>query len=216
MQTRKFGRLGWPVSEVGYGLWGMGGWTGSDDASRWRPSNAVDLGCTFFDTALAYGDGKSEQMLGQVLDAPPRQAARRRHQDSAEEPAVAGAAELRAGRRVSADHIRRGDRDQPDEPRRRSPRPPAVPRLDRRVGRRRSLAAGRRRPEASGPHPRLRHQRQPVGADQRPQGAARRASSTACRSSTTSSTRTRRTSCSRCAANWASRSSRACRSTRAA
>ena len=32
MRHRKFGRLGWPVSEVGYGMWGMGGWTGSDDA----------------------------------------------------------------------------------------------------------------------------------------------------------------------------------------
>src|SRR5947209_3956181 len=39
MQTRTFGRLGWPVSEIGYGLWGVGGWTGSDDAwaddDRW-------------------------------------------------------------------------------------------------------------------------------------------------------------------------------------
>jgi len=68
MQSRKFGRLGWPVSEVGYGLWGMGGWTGSnDDESIAALDRAVELGCTFFDTALAYGNGKSEQLLAPVL-----------------------------------------------------------------------------------------------------------------------------------------------------
>src|SRR5260221_2022905 len=68
MHTRAFGRLGWPVSEVGYGLWGMGGWTGSDDAESIAAlERSIELGCTFFDTALAYGNGKSEQLLGQVL-----------------------------------------------------------------------------------------------------------------------------------------------------
>src|SRR5262245_13983889 len=68
MRSRKFGRLGWPVSEVGYGLWGMGGWSGSDDQlSVAALERSIALGCTFFDTALAYGDGKSEQLLGQVL-----------------------------------------------------------------------------------------------------------------------------------------------------
>jgi aryl-alcohol dehydrogenase-like predicted oxidoreductase len=68
MLSRQFGRLGWPVSEVGYGLWGVGGWTGSnDDESVNAIERSIELGCTFFDTALAYGDGKSEQILGQVL-----------------------------------------------------------------------------------------------------------------------------------------------------
>jgi len=68
MLSRPFGRLGWPVSEVGYGLWGMGGWSGSnDDESIAALERAVDLGCTFFDTALAYGMGKSEQLLAPVL-----------------------------------------------------------------------------------------------------------------------------------------------------
>ena len=68
MKLRPFGRLGWPVSEVGYGLWGMGGWTGSnDDESIAALERAIELGCTFFDTALAYGNGKSEQLLGRVL-----------------------------------------------------------------------------------------------------------------------------------------------------
>ncbi|NQW03651.1 MAG: aldo/keto reductase [Acidobacteria bacterium] len=70
MHPRKFGRLGWPVSEVGYGLWGMGGWTGSDDAESVKALHrSIELGCTFFDTALAYGEGKSERLLGEVLPA---------------------------------------------------------------------------------------------------------------------------------------------------
>ena len=68
MHTRVFGRLGWPVSEVGYGLWGMGGWSGSDDVESMASlERSIELGCTFFDTALAYGNGKSEQLLAQVL-----------------------------------------------------------------------------------------------------------------------------------------------------
>ena len=68
MHTRPFGRLGWQVSEVGYGLWGMGGWSGSnDDESIAALERSIALGCTFFDTALAYGMGKSEQLLARVL-----------------------------------------------------------------------------------------------------------------------------------------------------
>jgi aryl-alcohol dehydrogenase-like predicted oxidoreductase len=68
MRSRTFGRLGWPVSEIGYGLWGVAGWTGSDDEESMRSiERSIELGCTFFDTALAYGDGKSEQLLGRVL-----------------------------------------------------------------------------------------------------------------------------------------------------
>jgi aryl-alcohol dehydrogenase-like predicted oxidoreductase len=70
MRTRIFGRTGWAVSEIGYGMWGMGGWTGSDDAeSRASLHRAVELGCTFFDTALAYGIGRSEKLLGEVVRA---------------------------------------------------------------------------------------------------------------------------------------------------
>src|SRR5579884_2982701 len=56
MRYRGFGRTGWQVSEIGYGMWGMAGWTGSDDEeSRASLDRAVALGCTFFDTAWAYG-----------------------------------------------------------------------------------------------------------------------------------------------------------------
>ncbi len=70
MQHRRFGRTGWNVSEIGYGMWGMAGWTGSEDAESLASlQRAVDLGCNFFDTAWAYGDGHSEQLLGKVLRA---------------------------------------------------------------------------------------------------------------------------------------------------
>jgi aryl-alcohol dehydrogenase-like predicted oxidoreductase len=68
MQYRTFGRLGWRVSEIGYGMWGMAGWTGSDDEQSGRAlERAVQLGCNFFDTALAYGEGRSERLLASVL-----------------------------------------------------------------------------------------------------------------------------------------------------
>jgi aryl-alcohol dehydrogenase-like predicted oxidoreductase len=68
MQYRRFGGTEWDVSEVGYGMWGMAGWTGSDDAeSRASLDLAVELGCNFFDTAWAYGDGHSERLLGELL-----------------------------------------------------------------------------------------------------------------------------------------------------
>src|SRR5580704_8921455 len=70
MRHRPFGRLGWPVSEVGYGLWGMGGWTGSDDDESLKAlERALTLGCNFFDTAWVYGVGKSETLLGEALRA---------------------------------------------------------------------------------------------------------------------------------------------------
>ena len=68
MQYRRFGRLGWQVSEIGYGMWGMGSWTGSDDEESLRSLNrAVELGCNFFDTAWAYGEGRSERLLGELI-----------------------------------------------------------------------------------------------------------------------------------------------------
>ncbi|KAA2261461.1 aldo/keto reductase [Solihabitans fulvus] len=74
MQYRRFGRLGWEISEVGYGMWGVaggeGGWTGADDVvGHSALQGAVDLGCTFFDTAWIYGRGHSERMLGELLRA---------------------------------------------------------------------------------------------------------------------------------------------------
>jgi aryl-alcohol dehydrogenase-like predicted oxidoreductase len=68
MQYRQFGRTGWKVSDVGYGLWGMSGWAGADDQQSIASlQQAADAGCTFFDSAWGYGSGKSDQLLGQLL-----------------------------------------------------------------------------------------------------------------------------------------------------
>ncbi len=72
MNYRTFGRLGWQVSEIGYGMWGLAGWTGSDEQeNRLALQRSVELGCNFFDTAWAYGEGRSEAMLGDLLRANP-------------------------------------------------------------------------------------------------------------------------------------------------
>ena len=68
MQYRAFGRLGWRVSEIGFGTWGMGGWSGSnDDASKAALRRGLELGCNFLDTAAAYGNGHSETLIRDVL-----------------------------------------------------------------------------------------------------------------------------------------------------
>ena len=68
MNYRRFGRSGWKVSEIGYGMWGIAGWTGSEDAQSIDSlQRAIDLGCNFFDTAWAYGDGKSDGLLGETM-----------------------------------------------------------------------------------------------------------------------------------------------------
>jgi aryl-alcohol dehydrogenase-like predicted oxidoreductase len=72
MKYRKFGRAGFETSEIAHGLWGMGGWSGSsDDESLASIQLAADLGCNFFDTAWAYGDGKSDGLLGETMKRNP-------------------------------------------------------------------------------------------------------------------------------------------------
>ena len=72
MRNRTYPRTGWQVSEIGYGMWGMGGWTGSDDEQSLEALDvAIDLGCNFFDTAWAYGRGHSEELLGRALQHHP-------------------------------------------------------------------------------------------------------------------------------------------------
>jgi len=72
MNFRQFGRMDWKVSDVGYGMWGMGSWSNSDDnESLGSLQAAVDLNCNFFDTAYAYGEGRSENLLGQIVKSNP-------------------------------------------------------------------------------------------------------------------------------------------------
>jgi aryl-alcohol dehydrogenase-like predicted oxidoreductase len=70
VNERRLGRTGLSVSEIGYGAWGIGGsgWLGaSDDESLEALNRAVDLGVRFIDTALGYGDGHSEELVGKVV-----------------------------------------------------------------------------------------------------------------------------------------------------
>jgi aryl-alcohol dehydrogenase-like predicted oxidoreductase len=70
MKYRKLGRTNWKVSEIGVGMWGMAGWSGSDDRESLETLQlAVDMGCNFFDTAWGYGEGRSENLLGQLIRA---------------------------------------------------------------------------------------------------------------------------------------------------
>ena len=69
MQYRTFGKLGWRVSVIGVGTWALGSnWGPQDDKqSVVALHKALDLGCNFIDTARAYGDGRSERIIAQVL-----------------------------------------------------------------------------------------------------------------------------------------------------
>jgi len=70
MKYRKLGRTNFEISEMGYGAWGIGGtqWLGgSDGESLAALRRSIDLGLNFIDTALAYGAGHSEQLVGQVV-----------------------------------------------------------------------------------------------------------------------------------------------------
>ena len=70
MNQRNLGRTGLQVSEIGYGAWGIGKtmWLGADDDESLAALNrAIDLGVTLIDTALGYGDGHSEQLVGRVV-----------------------------------------------------------------------------------------------------------------------------------------------------
>lgn len=74
MNYRKLGKTNFEVSEIGYGAWGIGGkqWLGgTDDESVTALRRAIELGLNFIDTALAYGDGHSEKLVGRVVRESP-------------------------------------------------------------------------------------------------------------------------------------------------
>ncbi len=73
MKYRKLGRTGFEVSDIAHGLWGMSGWSGSDDLQSLSSlQRSIDSGCNFFDTAWAYGEGKSDGLLGQTMASNPK------------------------------------------------------------------------------------------------------------------------------------------------
>ena len=75
MRYRKIRRLDRTISEVGYGMFGVGSWAGSDDEESLASMQlAVDLGCTFFDSAWGYGQGRADRLLGELVRANPDKA----------------------------------------------------------------------------------------------------------------------------------------------
>src|SRR5215470_15382171 len=73
MTYRRLGRTNFSVSEIGHCLWGMSGWSGSDNQrSALALQTSADLGCNFFDTAWAYGQGNSDRLLGELLRRNPQ------------------------------------------------------------------------------------------------------------------------------------------------
>jgi aryl-alcohol dehydrogenase-like predicted oxidoreductase len=72
MNYRRLGRTNFEVSDIGHGLWGMSNWSGSDDRQSLQALQvAVDNGCNFLDSAWAYGDGKSDGLLGETIHRNP-------------------------------------------------------------------------------------------------------------------------------------------------
>lgn len=70
MKQRRLGRTGLRVSDVGYGAWGISRvqWIGASDNESLRAlRRAIDLGLNFIDTALAYGEGHSERLVGRAV-----------------------------------------------------------------------------------------------------------------------------------------------------
>jgi aryl-alcohol dehydrogenase-like predicted oxidoreductase len=70
MNYRALGRTGLKVFEIGFGAWGISksGWIGASDDEFLKALNrSIDLGVNFIDTALGYGDGHSEQLVGRLV-----------------------------------------------------------------------------------------------------------------------------------------------------
>jgi aryl-alcohol dehydrogenase-like predicted oxidoreductase len=75
MKHRKLGKTNFDVSELGYGAWGIGGtlWIGATDRESLAALRlAMECGVNFIDTALAYGDGHSEELVGKAIAEAPR------------------------------------------------------------------------------------------------------------------------------------------------
>ena len=71
MNYRSFGRTGWQISEVSFGAWAIGAdWGQVDEEDAVAALHAaLDRGINFIGTADVYGDGRSERLIAQVLDA---------------------------------------------------------------------------------------------------------------------------------------------------
>ncbi len=171
MRHRALGKTGFSVTDVGCGLWGMSGWSGSDDQESLRALQlAADLGSNFFDTAWAYGEGKSDGFLGQILAANPGKQLVSASKIPPKNRRWPATPQLRLQRRLSRRPRLRTRRPDPPQPRRRHHRHPPVPCLGRFLDRPQRIPRHRRKTQTRQDRPRLRSQPQSLAARQRHPG----------------------------------------------
>ena len=174
MRYRTLGRLGWQVSEIGYGMWGMAGWTGSDDdetrpsASSWRSSSAATSSTPPGPTATATASSCSARLLRAIRRARSTSPPRSRRRIGSGRPRRG----IHARRRLPARLHPRVRREEPGEPRRRRRSTCSSSTSGKTPGPRTSAGSARVDDlKREGADPRRRHQRQPLGAGQRARAA---------------------------------------------
>ena len=71
MQKRKFGKIGWDISEISLGCWAMGADWGDvpEENAKNILKTSFENGVNFFDTADVYGDGRSEKFVGEFINS---------------------------------------------------------------------------------------------------------------------------------------------------
>jgi len=71
MKARKFGKIGWDISEISLGCWAMGADWGevSEENAKNILKTSFENGVNFFDTADVYGDGRSEKFVGEFINS---------------------------------------------------------------------------------------------------------------------------------------------------
>ena len=152
MNYRRFGRTGWQVSEIGYGMWGIGGWTGSDDAESQRVARSGRRTWAAISSIRPWptATGHSEKLLGQMVRRHPG----KRLYTATKIPPKNSPVAHRAAATRSTTFFRpitsaQYDRNEPEEPRAGLRGPDPVPRLGGRLGRGPAVAAGDRGPQAA-------------------------------------------------------------------
>ena len=170
MKYRKLGRTGFEVSDIAYGLWGMSGWSGSDDQQSLDSLQlSVDSGCNFFDTAWAYGEGKSDGLLGETMARNPTKrlyAASKIPPANGQWPALP---KYKYHDVFSADHVVKYADHDPQETPRRLHRPFAVSCLGRQLDRRSGIPLDGGKTERRRLDSPFRPQPEPLGAGERHQ-----------------------------------------------
>ena len=182
MKYRKLGRTGWDVSDVACGLWGMSGWSGSSDSeSLGSLQQAADLGCNFFDTAWAYGEGNSDSLLGKIIA---KNQGKRLYAASKIPPMNLkwpSSPQYKYTDVFPAEHVFQVRRPHPQEARHRVHRPAPIPRLGRQLDRRSRISRDHRKAEERKMGASFRIEPEPLGPGKRHSRLPHRTRGTQCK-----------------------------------